>query len=192
MQQPDVAQFREQTIQSQRAFEGRLLKLRVDTVRLPDGGTSTREVVEHPGAVAVLPLTDDGEVLLVRQWRHSIGQVTLEIPAGTLKPGEEPLVCVERELAEETGTRAARIEHLTDLFVALGYSDELIRIYLGTELSATPGSPDEDEKVESVRVPLADAVQMCLSGEIRDSKSVVALLMASMRRSGGTPDAGEV
>ncbi len=180
----DPTDFAEQTLDSQIVFAGKLLKLRVDSVRLPDGGTSTREIIEHPGAVAAVPLTDDDHVHLVRQWRHPIQQVTLEIPAGTLDAGEDAQGCIDRELAEEIGMHADRLEHLLDTFVSQGYSDEVIRLYLATGLRPAERSPDKDEKLEVVKLPFDVAVRMCLSGDIQDAKSVIALLMAHLRRLG--------
>jgi len=174
------ARLQETTIASRTVFTGRLLRLRVDEVTLPGGGSSTREIVEHPGAVAAVALEGE-DVLLVRQWRHPAGEVLLEIPAGTLEPGEEPEATVRRELVEEIGRRAGRVEHLMDFYVAPGYSSELIRLYLATELEAASGETDTDENIEVVRVPLAEAVARCRAGALRDGKTVTALLLAAAR-----------
>ncbi len=172
--------LQETTIESETVFAGRLVSLRVDRVALPGGGTATREIVEHPGAVAAVALEGE-DVLLVRQWRHPAGEALLEVPAGTLEPGEEPEETMRRELAEEIGRRAGRIEHLSDFYVAPGYSSELIRLYLATELAPAGAEADADEHIEVVRLPLAEAVARCRSGELRDGKTVAALLLAVAR-----------
>ncbi len=185
MQDFNADDLAEQTLSSRTVFTGRLLKVRVDTVRLPDGGTSTREIVEHPGAAAVVPLTDDNCVYMVRQWRHPVGRVTLEIPAGTLRAGEDMTGCLARELSEEIGMRAAQLVHLADIYVSQGYSNEVIGLFLGTGLSAAPAAADEDEKLQVVKLAFPAAVRMCLTGEIQDAKTVVALLMTHLRQVGG-------
>ncbi|MBD3291972.1 MAG: NUDIX domain-containing protein, partial [Armatimonadia bacterium] len=169
---------------TRRVFEGHLISVRVDEVDLPDGRASKREIVEHPGAVAAVPITSDGEVLLVRQWRHPAERALLEIPAGTREEGEEPIETLRRELAEEIGHDAATIDLLAEIFVAPGYSTELIGLYLATNLEPADGDADEDENIEIVRMPLRDAIRMCRDGELLDSKTVAALLLAGVRMAG--------
>jgi len=169
----------ETTIGSDTVFDGRLLKVRRDYVRLPDGAESTREVVEHPGAVAMVPINDDGEVLLVRQFRQPVGAVLVEIPAGTLDPGEAPEACARRELAEEIGFEPAKLKLLAAVYLAPGYSSELIRIFLATELHAATADCDADENLQTVRMPLADAIQAAKDGKFKDAKTVCGLLLAS-------------
>lgn len=176
--------LREVTTDTRRAFEGNLISVRVDDVTLPDGRTSTREIVGHPGAVAAVPVTTDGEVLLVRQWRHPAEQALLEIPAGTREEGEEPVQTLRRELAEEIGHAAGTIELLAEVFVAPGYSTELIGLYLATDLQPADADADEDENIEIVRMRLRDAIRMCRDGELADSKTVAALLLAGVRMAG--------
>ncbi len=173
--------LREVTMSSESVFEGHLIDLRVDQVELPDGRESRREIVEHRGAVAAVPVTDDGEVLLVRQWRHPAGRVLLEIPAGTREEGEEPEETLHRELIEEIGHRARTIEELAEVYVAPGYSSELIGLYLATDLEPADGEADPDENIEIVRMPLQEALAMCRDGEMADSKTVSALLLAGIR-----------
>lgn len=168
----------EERVQSDYAFRGRLVHLRIDTVRLPSGRTTTREVVEHPGAVAVVPLHDDGTVSLVRQWRQPAGKVLLEIPAGTLEHGEDPLDCACRELAEEVGVTAGRMVHLFSSYLAPGYSSELLHTYLALELGPACARPDADEAIAVVRMPLAGATSAVLDGTIQDAKTVCGLLLA--------------
>jgi ADP-ribose pyrophosphatase len=176
--------LREVTTATTRVFEGNLIGVRVDEVRLPDGRESRREIVEHRGAVAAVPVTDAGEVILVRQWRHPAGEALLEIPAGTREIDEEPARTLHRELAEEIGQRAGSIELLAEVYVAPGYSTELIGLYLATDLSPADGDTDEDENIEIVRVPLREAIRMCRDGELADSKTVAALLLAGVRLAG--------
>lgn len=180
MHEDTRGRLQETTIASETVFAGRLVRLRVDRVALPGGGAATREIVEHPGAVAAVALDGD-DVLLVRQWRHPAGEVLLEIPAGTLEPGEAPEETIRRELAEEIGRRAGRIEHLIDFYVAPGYSSELIRLYLAAELAPASGDADADENIEVVRLPLAEALALCRAGTLRDGKTVAALLLAIAR-----------
>lgn len=172
--------LRETTIASETIYAGKVVSLRVDEVVLPGDGRSRREIVGHRGAVAAVAL-DGEDVLLVRQWRHPVGDVLLEIPAGTREVGEAPEETMRRELEEEIGLRAARLDHLADLFVAPGYSTELIHLYLATELTPAPRNADADENIVVVRLPLAEAVRRCYAGELRDAKTVAALLLATAR-----------
>lgn len=176
--------MKEETVSSEQVYTGRIVRLRVDEVRLvPAGRLARREVVEHPGAVAIVPVTPDGHVLLVRQYRYAAGEELLEIPAGTLEPGEDPTDCAVRELAEETGHRATRVELLTSVFMSPGFCNELIHIYLARleGMAGGPRDPDEDEQLEVVRLPLARALDLARSGQLRDAKSVVGLCLAAAR-----------
>lgn len=173
--------LREITVDTEQIYEGRIVSLRVDQVELPGGQRSVREIVVHGGGVAAVPLTDAGEVLLVRQWRHPAGEVLLELPAGTLEPDEEPEVALARELAEEIGQRAGEIEHLTDIYTSPGFSTEVIHLYLATGLEPATGEADADENIEIVRMTLQEALRLCREGGIRDGKSVAGLLLAAAR-----------
>ncbi|MCS7235144.1 MAG: NUDIX hydrolase [Armatimonadota bacterium] len=174
----------EQVLRSRVVFEGRVVRVRVDEVRLRSGKVTTREVVEHRGAVGMVPLTADGRVLMVRQYRTALGGWTVEIPAGSLEPGEAPEACVQRELAEEVGYEAGRVEHLVTFAPSPGFLTELLHLYLCTDLR--PRSlPREEEEMEVVAVPLAEARRMVQSGEIRDAKSIIGLLLAWERDAGG-------
>lgn len=166
----------ERGLTQESVFRGKMLKIRVDTVALPNGEIATREIVEHPGAVAILPVTEKGEVVLVRQFRYPVNRVTLELPAGKLEWGEEPEATARRELAEETGLKAERLERLTELMPTPGYSNETIILYKATGLTETDAKPDADELVETLTVPLADALAMVRRGAIQDSKTIVGLL----------------
>ena len=173
----------EEKIKSEKIFDGTLLHVRRATVRLPNGNSSVREWVAHPGAAAVLPLFADGSVLLVKQYRYPLGAITLEIPAGKLDaPDEDPLDCAKRELSEETGYSAKSYEKLTTLATTVGFSNEKIHIYMAKDLEAGKQHTDADEFINVVKMPLSEAVALVENGEIIDAKSMVALLMANSRR----------
>ncbi len=170
--------MQEEVIRSERIFQGRVVNLRVDTVRLPNGKVSQREIVEHRGAVAIVPLLHDDTVLMIRQFRLAVNEVLLEVPAGTLEANEPPEVCAARELEEETGYRAGSLRRLFSQYLAPGYSQEILHVFLATDLEKTAQHTEEDENVEVVPVPISQAVGLVLSGEIRDAKTIAALLVA--------------
>lgn len=167
----------EKVIHSERIFQGRVVNLRLDTVQLPNGRTTQREIVEHRGAVAIVPLLDDRTVLMIRQFRLAANEVLLEVPAGTLEPAESPEICAARELQEETGYRAGTIRRIFSQFLAPGYSQEILHVFLAQDLEPTTQQSEEDEHVEVVTVPLASAVDMVLDGQIKDAKTIAALLV---------------
>lgn len=170
----------ERTVTSTRAYEGRLISLRVDEVELDEGSHTTREVVEHPGAVAILAW--DGERLAaVRQWRHAVGGELLEIPAGTLNPGEEPLATAARELAEESGLAAARWEEGPRFFTAPGFCTEELRLFLATDLTDAESLADPDEVIERTRLTLAEALAAIEEGTIVDAKSIAGIYWLARR-----------
>lgn len=169
----------ETVIDSEAIYDGRVVKLRVDTVRLPNGKTSKREVVEHSGAVSIVPMRDDETVLLVRQWRLPAGKALLEIPAGGLEPDEAPEACARRELAEEIGMVPDRLIPLFTCYLAPGYSTEKMYGFLALGLRDAPEEADEDEFVEIVPMPLADALNAIATGEIEDVKTIAGLTLAS-------------
>lgn len=172
--------LRETTVATATGFQGRLLRLRVDEVRLPDGGTAGREVVEHPGGVGVVALTDDRQVLLVRQYRHPYGEILTEIPAGKREPGEDPLLTGKRELEEETGFAAENFTPLGRVYPTPGYCDEIIYLYLATDLHPATAHPDADEFLEVEKRPLDVLVQQVLDGDIADAKTQIAILKAHL------------
>lgn len=159
-------------------YSGRVVHLNVDTVLLPNGLTVELEVIRHPGASAVVPVKDDGIVVLIRQFRHAAGGFIYEIPAGKLNPGEDPLLCAERELEEEIGYRASHFELMTSIFTAPGFTDEVIHIYRGTGLVKGRQQLDKDEVLEVIEMPLHQAVTMVREGAIRDAKTIVGLQSA--------------
>lgn len=169
----------EQRISTRRVYEGKVLNLRVDEVRLENGNLGTREVVEHRGAAAVVPILDGGDVILVRQYRYPIGSDLLEIPAGTLKANEDPKECALRELEEETGYRCEEIAKMAECFVAPGYSAEKIHLYIAKRLTKTQTKMDEDEAIIPERCRFPEALEKIRKGEIRDAKSIVGLHAAA-------------
>jgi ADP-ribose pyrophosphatase len=184
------ANLRERLVSSELLRQGRILEFRVDTVELPDGRRSTRDIAGHPGAVAMVPIDPDGNVLLVRQWRHAIGQALLEIPAGSLDRHpdgsvEDHAVAAARELEEETGYRAGTWRYLGRFFSAPGFTSELLHVYLATDLTpAQEGrlGPDDDERLELERMSLPEAVAMAERGDFHDAKSLVGLLWVANLR----------
>lgn len=168
----------EKKIDSRKIFDGKIVKLFVDTVELPNGQTATREIVRHPGAVCVVPLTEDGEVIMVKQFRYPFSEVLLEIPAGKLEPGEDPLEAVKRELEEESGAVAGKITHLGEIYTTVAIFDEKIQLYIATDLTFINAHPDEDEFLEVTKMPLKTLSKMVMDGEIKDSKTQIAILKA--------------
>ena len=175
----------ETTISSEPLYQGRILNLRRDVVRLANGRQASREVVEHVDSVAAVPLLDDGQVVLVEQWRHPVEQALLEIPAGIMDPGEQPAEAVRRELTEETGYSAGRLELLFSTYLAPGYSQELIHIFMAQDLQPAEAAPDDDEIIRVKKVPFEDAVAACLRGELTDAKTVAGLLAVAAHTQSG-------
>ena len=169
----------EKTLSSRRIYDGRVIKLDVLDVELPNGQQSKREIIRHPGAVAIVAVDDQRNVLLVRQWRVAAERAMLELPAGTLDPGEEPLVCADRELQEETGQRAEKLEPLGEFFVAPGYTTEKIYLYLATGLTESRLPMDDDEFIELEQIPLEEAVRRVANGEFEDGKTITGILRAA-------------
>lgn len=158
-------------------FNGRLLKVQRDTVRLPDGNTATREHIHHPGAVAILPVLDSGDIIMERQYRYPLSRDFIELPAGKIDPGEAPLATAKRELREETGYSATHWEFMTSIHVAIAYSNERIDLYLARGLTLGNTGLDEEEFLEILKVPPQQAFQWLREGRISDSKTMVGLLM---------------
>lgn len=157
-------------------FQGKIIKVRVDTVELPNGKESTRECVEHPGAVAVIARDDQDRICMVRQYRYPVGDMLWEIPAGKLSPGEDPLECARRELMEEAGITAGSWEKLYSYYTTPGFSDEILHLYLATGLTRGENQPDEDEFLDVKMIPYQGACAMMSRGEIKDGKTLIGLL----------------
>lgn len=170
--------LQEKLLDSVPVFTGKMINLRVDSVQLPDGKKGTREVVEHPGAVAVVPVFPDGRIILVKQYRHPVGEITWEIPAGKLESKEDPELCAHRELEEETGFKAGKMRKLSAFFTTPGFTNEVIHLYAAEGLQESSQKTDADEFIDAIEVSRADAMWMIRSGEIKDAKSIIGILMA--------------
>jgi ADP-ribose pyrophosphatase len=162
-------------------YTGKVVRLDVDTVAFPDGSTGELELIRHPGASAVIPCASDPaggdpSILMIRQFRHAAGGPLWEIPAGTLAPGETPEACAHRELREETGVVAARIERLTSIYTTPGFTDEVIHLFLAQGLTMGEAARERDEFIEVVPQPLSQVLAGIRGGEIKDAKTVVAIL----------------
>ena len=169
----------EKTLASREGYRGRIIRVREDTVLLPNGKEGRREVVEHPGGVGILALDGD-DVLLVRQYRYAFSRVLTEIPAGKREPGEEPFVTARRELKEEIGAEAGKWTELGALIASPGCYGETLYLYLAQELTFGATHPDEDEFLDVLRMPFDQAVEQCMRGELTDAKTVAALLKAKI------------
>jgi ADP-ribose pyrophosphatase len=166
-------------------YKGRVVTLDVDTVTLPNGVTVELEMIHHPGAAAVVPIKEDGTVILIRQYRHAAGGYIYEIPAGKLHPGEDPKICAVRELEEEIGYRAASVELLVSILTTPGFTDEVIHIYKGTGLTLAKQNLDHDEVIEIIEIPLEKAIAQIRDGTIRDAKTIVGLQTAYLNARSG-------
>lgn len=170
--------YEEKTLSIQQIYDGNIIKVEKQTVSLPDGKEATRDIVRHPGASAVIPLNEKGELYMVTQYRKPIEKVSLEIPAGKLDKGEDPAVCAKRELKEETGLEAGKIQHLVSIHSTPGFSDEVLHLYLATDLAEGDACADEDEFISSERIPVGKLVDMVLNHEITDAKTIIGVLLA--------------
>jgi ADP-ribose pyrophosphatase len=175
-------ELEEKTVSTQRLHEGRIINLREDTVTLPSGKIAKREIVEHKGAVCVVPVRENGKIVLVRQFRKPAEAALLELPAGGLEKGEAPEVCAQRELMEECGLRAGTMTPLFECFLAPGYSTELMHGFLGENLSEESAEADEDENVIVEEYSLPEALQLLDDGKIRDAKTICGILAYYRRR----------
>jgi ADP-ribose pyrophosphatase len=174
--------MKEVTIKTQSVYSGRLLKLHVDTVKLPNGRETTREIVEHPGAVAIVPVLDNGKLLVVKQYRTAAHRRLMEIPAGTLEAGEAPLACARRELTEEAGYAAGRLTKMFSCYLAPGYSTEKIHFFLASRLVPTKAKQAEDESIIVQAMGLHEALKAVERGKIQDAKTISALYYLAMHQ----------
>lgn len=170
-----MSDFYEETVQTETIYDGKVIRVQVDDVRLPNGKQAKREIVRHSGAVAVIAVTEDDRLVLVEQFRKPLDRAILEIPAGKLEPGEEPAACARRELQEETGYRVSQLKHEASFYTSPGFADELIHIYRAEGLEAGDAQPDEDEFVEKCYVTKEEALEKLASGDIYDAKTVFAV-----------------
>ncbi|HVJ48417.1 NUDIX hydrolase [Desulfitobacterium sp.] len=180
-QKKDFADLREECLRQETIFQGRLLRLNRDVVRLPNGAEATREVVIHPGAVAIVAMEGE-ELLLVKQYRYPIAQETLEIPAGKLESGETPEACAQRELREETGYQG-RLTYLGRFYTTPGFSNELIHLFSARDLVWAPLTADEDEFLGVERIPWVEAIRKARNGEFQDAKTALGILIQAGKTS---------
>lgn len=168
----------EKTINQKYPFNGNVFKVRVDEAMLPNGNMASREIIEHSGGVGIVAITDKHEVLLVKQWRYPFSKVLLEIPAGKLNPNELPISCAYRELKEETGAYPNTMTYIGNMYPTPGYSNEVIHLFLATNLIMNEQELDQDEFLELVIIPLETALNMVETNEIVDAKTIIGLLQA--------------
>jgi ADP-ribose pyrophosphatase len=177
--------YEEVTIHTEPVFQGKVISLQVDRVRLPNGETATRELVKHPGAVAVLAVKD-GKIVLVEQYRKPLGRSQVEIPAGKLEPGEDPLEAAKRELEEETGYTCGSIRLLGSFATSPGFADEIIYLYVAEQLKAGNSNPDEDEFLDALELTYEEAVRFIAEGRIGDAKTIIAIQAWRLHQLTGT------
>ncbi len=174
---PEINLQPEQVIRSESKYHGRVVSLMVDTVEMPGGRIVEREVVAHPGAVAVVAVNKEGDIVLIRQYRHPAGKVLWEIPAGKLEPEEDPKDCAIREMAEETGYIPTTLQKINQFYTAPGFASEIIHLFFGEHLQPVRAQMDEDEAIAVYMVPLTECLCMIADGRIEDGKTIVGILM---------------
>lgn len=175
-----MSHLTEKFLDSKVVFKGNLLNVFSDKVELPNGKVASREYIKHPGAVAVVPITQEGNIVLVRQYRYPVGKVLLEVPAGKLDKGEEPDICALRELEEETGYVAKSIKKIASIYTTPGFTDEVIHLYIAENLTLFNPHPDEDEFLDVGIYSKEEIKTMIADGRISDAKSMLALLLAKI------------
>lgn len=181
------------TLSTEQVFDGKIVKVFIDDIRLPDGREARWERVIHPGAVGIVPLLSDQTIVLVRQYRHATGKVLLEIPAGKLEEGERPEVCARRELAEEVGYRAGEMVKLAEFYNSPGYSDEYFHLFLARELDEGQAEAEPDEFLQVKAVHLEEAFDMISTGEVRDAKTIIGITLTKLLIAGeGSPHSAHV
>ncbi len=165
----------ERTQSSKKVFDGKLLQVYYDDALLPDGSSSTREWIKHPGACAVVPIFENKDIMLIKQFRYPMSQIFYEVPAGKIDPGESPDTTAKRELLEEAGLKCNQLHYVGHFYPAIGYADEVIHIYAGLELTEIENNTDEDEFVVNERISFEEAIRMISTGEINDGKTIICL-----------------
>lgn len=176
--------YEEKTIEKKHIYSGKIINVDLLTVTLPDGRQATRDIVSHPGASVIVPLNEKGEIYMVKQFRKPIEAVSLEIPAGKLDHGEDPKICAERELKEETGLNARHLTHLISIHTTPGFSNEVLHLYAATGLSEGESCADEDEFISTEKYTVAELLELVLKGEITDAKTIIGILLADKIISG--------
>lgn len=176
--------FEEKTVSKNHIYTGKIIELEHLTVTLPDGSQSTRDIVRHPGASVIIPIDENGDIYMVKQYRKPIEKVSLELPAGKLDKGEEPIECAKRELKEETGLTAKNIKLLFSIHSTPGFSDEVLHLYLATGLEIGEACADEDEFITSKKYKLEQLIEMIYNHEITDAKSIIGIMSAERYISG--------
>ena len=172
------AKLLERKLNSRKVFSGRLLHVYKDSVILPDGEKTTREYIKHPGATAVLPVFENGDVILIKQFRYPLSQIFYEVPAGKIDAGEDPETTGIRELQEETGLVCNHFSYIGHFYPSIGYTDEIIHLYIAWSINEKQTNTDDDEFLIPARIPFRDAIEMVQSGEISDGKTMICLLQA--------------
>jgi ADP-ribose pyrophosphatase len=172
-------EFEEKLISSKKVFDGKILKLFFDNVKLPNNKIATREKVWHPGAVAIIPITQDNDVILIKQYRYPVEETLIEIPAGKLDKNENPLECAKRELKEEVGAVDGDLIHLSSFYTTPGFSNEYLHLYLAINFNNKQNSPDDDEFLKIIKVPLLECLKWVKEGKIKDAKSIIGILLAN-------------
>ncbi|GFN35428.1 NUDIX hydrolase [Tepidimicrobium xylanilyticum] len=170
--------YEEKTMKSERVYEGKIVNLRVDTVELPGKKYSKREIVEHPGAVGIIPIKEDGSLILVKQYRKPVEKMLLEIPAGKIEINEEPKETAIRELIEETGFKANKMEYILEFYTSPGFTNEKVYLFLATDLEFVKQDPDENEYIQVKEIPIHKLIDMVNKGEITDSKTIISIFFA--------------
>jgi ADP-ribose pyrophosphatase len=170
--------YEEKTVSRESIYKGNIINVEKLTVTLPNSKLATRDIVRHPGAAVIIPLSDDGELYMVRQYRKAIEKVLLELPAGKLDSGERPEVCAERELKEETGLTAKILNHIISIHTTPGFSDEFIHVFLAAGLKEGEARADEDEFISCEKVPVQKLINMIIEHEITDAKSIIGIFIA--------------
>ncbi len=175
---PKFDSLKESPKSSTRVYDGKLLQVYVDDVILPDGSTSTRDWIKHPGASSIIPVFKDGTIMLIKQYRYPPRKTFIEVPAGKIDSGESPLKTAKRELTEETGITCENIEKTGSFFPAIGYADEEIHVYVAWGLSQSDQNEDDDEFVHKHRIPFSEALELIYSGDIQDGKTICSIIQA--------------
>ena len=175
-----MKKFEEKSLNSTSIYEGKVISLRVDEVALPNGKTSKRELIKHPGAVSIIPITSEGKIIFVEQYRKALERSLIETPAGKLEPGEEPAITARRELEEETGFGCKKLSYIQSFATSPGFADEVIHLYIAEDLFKIENgaSLDEDEFVEIIEATIEEAEQMMMNGRIFDAKTAFSVLWA--------------